>query len=202
VDGVYRRTIVLDGEPGMLELGPGGDDHLLRRAPLADWEGVIHVVGRAARLSGVDFDPVVARTALGRDPVLGPLVAARPGVRVPGVWTPFEVAVRAAVGGAEAGALAARYGEAVPGLGYGLTHVFPSPEVLAGTGEAVADLAKAMAAGEEPRGLTGDAAEHFALRTGARDAFPAGDPAVRSAADPERWRPWRSLATVYLSVTT
>ncbi|MDQ3787872.1 MAG: hypothetical protein M3422_11575, partial [Actinomycetota bacterium] len=65
------------------------------------------------------------------------------------------------------------------------------------------DLAKAMAAGEDPQGLEGDAAEHFALRTGARDAFPGGDPAVRSAvgdADPDRWRPWRSLATVHLLV--
>ncbi|GAB1509274.1 DNA-3-methyladenine glycosylase 2 family protein [Actinophytocola sp. KF-1] len=203
VDGVYRRTIVLDGEPGMLELGPGGADHLLLRAHLPYWEGVIHVVERAARLSGVDIDPVVARTELGRDPVLGPLVAARPGVRVPGVWAPFEVAVRAAVGPDEASALAERYGVPVPGLGYGLTHVFPSPEVLADAGEPVADLAKAVAAGEEHRGLDPDAAAHHALRTGARDAFPAGDPAVRSAvralsADPERWRPWRSLAAVHL----
>jgi AraC family transcriptional regulator of adaptative response / DNA-3-methyladenine glycosylase II len=203
VDGVYRRTIALDGEPGMLELGPGGADHLLLRAHLPYWEGVIHVVERAARLSGVDFDPVTARTELGRDPVLGPLVAARPGVRVPGMWAPFEVAVRAAVGASAAADLAVRYGVPVPGLGHGLTHVFPSPETLATTDEPTADLAKAMAAGEEPRDLDPDAAQHFALRAGTRDAFPAGDPTVRSAvrdlsADPDRWQPWRSLATVHL----
>ncbi|MBB4907525.1 AlkA N-terminal domain-containing protein [Actinophytocola algeriensis] len=203
VDGVYRRTVVVDGEPGMLELGPGGADHLLLRAHLPYWEGVIHVVARAARLSGVDFDPLTARTELSRDPVLGPLVAARPGVRVPGVWTPFEVAVRAAVGAAGAADLAVRYGVEIPGLGHGLTHVFPSPSTLAETAEPVADLAKAMAAGEDPQGMDPDAAAHFALRTGARDAFPAGDPAIRSAvrdlsAAPGRWQPWRSLATVHL----
>jgi AraC family transcriptional regulator of adaptative response / DNA-3-methyladenine glycosylase II len=203
VDGVYRRTVALDGEPGMLELCPGGPDHLLLRAHLPYWEGVIHVVERAARLSGVDFDPAVARAELGRDPVLGPLVAARPGVRVPGVWAPFEVAVRAAVGAERAADIAVRYGVTVPGLGHGLTHVFPSPAVLADTGEPVAELAKAMAAGEEPRGMDPDATEHYALRAGARDAYPAGDPLVRSAlrdlsADPDRWRPWRSLATVHL----
>ncbi|TDV53559.1 bifunctional transcriptional activator/DNA repair enzyme AdaA [Actinophytocola oryzae] len=201
VDGHYRRTIMLDGAPGMIEIGPGGDDHLLVRAHLPHWEGVIHVVSRIAGLVGVDLDPVVARTELATDAVLGPLVTRRPGVRISGVWTPFEVAVGIAVGPARAGELAARYGVPVPGLDHGLTHVFPSADVLAETGEPVAELAKAMAAGEEPRFADASAREHFALRLGARDAFPATDPAIRDAvgdADPERWRPWRSLATVHL----
>lgn len=199
VDGVYRRTIMLDGEPGMLEIGPGGDDHLLLRAHLPFWEGVIHVVARAARLVGVDLDPVVARAALAADSAVGPLVAARPGVRVPGVWTPFEVAAATVAGPGSAGELAARYGVAVPGLDHGLTHVFPSAESLAETGEPVAELAKVMAAGEEPRGLDPVAQQHIALRLGVRDAFPATDPVIRRAGgDPDRWRPWRALATVHL----
>ncbi len=35
---------------------------------------------------------------LGRDPRLAPLVAARPGLRVPGAIDPFEAAVRALLG--------------------------------------------------------------------------------------------------------
>jgi len=65
----------------------------------------------------------------------------------------------------------------------------------------VADLAKAMAAGEEPHGIDVAAEQYIAMRLGVRDAFPATDPVVRSAvrdADPERWRPWRSLATAHL----
>lgn len=199
VDDTYRRTIMLDGEPGMLEIGPGGDDHLLLRAHLPFWEGVIHVVAMAARLVGVDVDPVVARTALATDPTIGPLVTRRPGVRVPGVWTPFEVAVATVAGPAAAGQLAAKYGVPVDNLDHGLTHVFPSAELLAETDEPVAELAKAMAAGEHPQGLDLAAEQHLALRLGVRDAFPATDPVIREAGgDPERWRPWRALATVHL----
>ena len=195
---------MLDGAPGMLEIGPGGADHLLLRAHLPYWEGVIHVVARAARLAGVDLDPVVARAELAKDPVLGPLVRRRPGVRVPGVWTPFEVAVAAVAGPDHAGELAVRHGVPVPGLGHGLTHVFPSAELLAETDEPVADLAKAMAAGEEPQGVDAAAEQHIALRLGARDAFPATDPVLKQATrsvDPNRWRPWRSLATAHLLLT-
>lgn len=199
VDDTYRRTIMLDGEPGMLEIGPGGDDHLLLRAHLPFWEGVIHVVAMAARLVGVDVDPVVARTELAADPTIGPLVTARPGVRVPGVWTPFEVAVATVAGPEAAGELAAKHGVPVPNLDHGLTHVFPSAELLAETDEPIADLAKAMAAGEQPHGLDPAAEQHLALRLGVRDAFPATDPVIHKAGgDPERWRPWRALATVHL----
>ena len=53
-DRVYRRTISLDGAPGVLEVHPGGADHLLLRAHLPYWEGLIHVVERAGRMVGVD----------------------------------------------------------------------------------------------------------------------------------------------------
>ena len=71
--------------------------------------------------------------------MIGPLIAARPGVRVPGAWGPFEVAVQAVVTGylKEAGAkdalgrLVEAQGTPVAGLGHGLTHAFPSAETLA-----------------------------------------------------------------------
>jgi AraC family transcriptional regulator of adaptative response / DNA-3-methyladenine glycosylase II len=50
-DAVYRRTISLDGAPGVLEISAGGTDHLLLRAHLPYWEGLIHVVQRASRLA-------------------------------------------------------------------------------------------------------------------------------------------------------
>src|SRR5438132_8881675 len=40
----YRRTVVIAGDPGVLELVPGGDDHLLLRAHLPHWEDLIHLV--------------------------------------------------------------------------------------------------------------------------------------------------------------
>jgi AraC family transcriptional regulator of adaptative response / DNA-3-methyladenine glycosylase II len=71
-DRVYRRTISLDGAPGVLEVHPGGEDHLLLRAHLPYWEGLIHVVGRAGRMIGIDTG-------------------------VPGAWGPLEVAIQAIV---------------------------------------------------------------------------------------------------------
>jgi AraC family transcriptional regulator of adaptative response / DNA-3-methyladenine glycosylase II len=67
-------------------------------------------------------------------------VAARPGLRVPGAWDGFELAVRAVLGqqitvaGAArlAGRLVAAYGEPLALPEGELTHSFPRPEVLAG----------------------------------------------------------------------
>ncbi|WP_141855026.1 bifunctional transcriptional activator/DNA repair enzyme AdaA [Kribbella jejuensis] len=215
-DGVYRRTISLDGSPGMLEIGPGGDDYLLLRAHLPFWEGVIHVVDRAARLVGLDCEPVLARALLASDPELGPLVAERPGVRVPGAWGLFEVAVQAVVRDQLPALdvpdalrkLVEVYGVPVPGLAHGLTHLFPGPEALA-SAELVGSLAVEVANGNITLEVGEDAAElvrsletvtsppaaqEIALRLGARDAWPFAD-------DAEHLRPWRSLATTYHRLT-
>ncbi len=138
--GTYRRTIVVDGDPGVLELGAGGSDHLILRVHLPHWQDLIHVVQRARRIAGLDFDLAPPTTLFSPDPVLGPLVAARPGVRPPGTWDAYETGVRAILGqqvsvaGASTltGRVAARFGVTVPGLApMGLSHTFPGPDVLA-----------------------------------------------------------------------
>ncbi|HET6985301.1 MAG TPA: AlkA N-terminal domain-containing protein, partial [Kribbella sp.] len=213
-DGIYRRTIALDGDPGLLEIGPGGSDHLLLRAHLPYWEGVIHVVDRAARLVGLDSEPVLARALLSDDPMIGPLIATRPGVRVPSAWGPFEIAVQAVVrdqlplGDAYdvLHKLVEVHGLPVPGLGHGLTHAFPGPDALT-EAELVGPLAQEVAAGnivldggqdaealvaslEAVPGVSTKAAHHVAMRLGARDAWPFDGEA-------EHLRPWRSLAAVH-----
>jgi AraC family transcriptional regulator of adaptative response / DNA-3-methyladenine glycosylase II len=138
-DGVYRRTISLDGGPGVLEVHPGGDDHLILRAHLPYWEGLIHVVERVGRMVGVAADVDSAVAYLANDPTIGSLLASRPGVRVPGAWGPFEVAVHAIVAqhfdlartAERMGALVRYFGPPVPGLTHELTHLFPSADVLA-----------------------------------------------------------------------
>ena len=158
----YRRTIVVAGDPGVLELYPGGDGQLLLLAHLPHWEELVHLVQRARRIAGLDFELGEAARQLGEDPTLGPLLRARPGLRPPGSWDAFETGVRAIVGqqvtltGANTivGRLVERFGTPVPGLApLGLSHTFPSPASLAG-----ADLAGL--------GLTGTRAE--AIRAFAR----------------------------------
>jgi AraC family transcriptional regulator, regulatory protein of adaptative response / DNA-3-methyladenine glycosylase II len=136
----YRRTVVIDGDPGVLELSPGGPEHLVFRAHLPHWAGLIHVVRRARRIASLDADIEAANRDLGTDPLVGGLVAARPGMRLPGAWDPFEAGIGVIVTGqaspsgttATMGRLVERHGGYVPGLrALGLTHVFPSPAGLA-----------------------------------------------------------------------
>jgi AraC family transcriptional regulator of adaptative response / DNA-3-methyladenine glycosylase II len=231
--GAYRRTISLDGAPGVLEVEAGGVDHLLFRAHLPYWEGLIHVVERVSRMAGIDTDVAPAVSMLENDPAIGALVAARPGMRVPGAWGPFEVAVHAIVaqdrplGNARErmGTLVRAFGVPVPGLAHGLSHLFPSAELLMAAD--VADTVHELAArvvrrevvldGSVPLaaltasltsipGVGANAAQQIALRLGERDAFPAADPfvatALRDLACAERvasWHPWRAVAATHLA---
>jgi AraC family transcriptional regulator of adaptative response / DNA-3-methyladenine glycosylase II len=124
-------------------------------------------VQRARRIFNLDADIRGAGRQLGVDPVIGPLARARPGLRPPGTWDPFEMGVRAiagqqvsvAGGGTVAARIAERHGTPVPGLRpFGLTHTFPAAPALAeadlrGLGltaareAAVRGFARAVAAG-------------------------------------------------------
>jgi AraC family transcriptional regulator of adaptative response / DNA-3-methyladenine glycosylase II len=140
VDGhSYRRTIEVDGLPGVLELRQGEAGTVVLRAHLADVRGLIHVVQRARQIFALDRDPSEANAHLARDPQLASAVAARPGLRVPGTWDPHETGVRAIVGqqvsvrGASTvtARIVERVGRRVPGFeDLGLTHTFPDPATL------------------------------------------------------------------------
>jgi AraC family transcriptional regulator, regulatory protein of adaptative response / DNA-3-methyladenine glycosylase II len=139
-ESIYRRTVVVAGDPGVLELHPGDDGHLILRAHLPHWEELVHLVQRARRIANLDFDLDEPATRLGDDPTIGPLLRTRPGLRPPGTWDPFETGIRAIIGqqitvraaNTISGRLVERHGRPVPGLGpLGLTHTFPTAETLA-----------------------------------------------------------------------
>lgn len=67
----YRRTIVIGGDPGVLELSPGGDDHLILRVHLPHWEELIHIVERARRIASLDLDLDEPACQLADDPIIG-----------------------------------------------------------------------------------------------------------------------------------
>jgi methylphosphotriester-DNA--protein-cysteine methyltransferase len=75
----YRRTVVVGGDPGVLELFPGGDDQLLLRAHLPHWAELIHIVERARRIASLDLDLDEPSRRLGGCATIGPLVRALPG---------------------------------------------------------------------------------------------------------------------------
>jgi len=111
---------------------------------------------RVSRLFDLSANPRAIGRVLSKDPLLAPLVARRPGLRVPGAWDPFEVAVRAVLGqqisvaGARtlAGRLVALCGRPLPSrlARPGLTHVFPSPGDIAEADVARIGLPRARAA--------------------------------------------------------
>jgi AraC family transcriptional regulator, regulatory protein of adaptative response / DNA-3-methyladenine glycosylase II len=105
---------------------------------LSDLRDLTTAVSRCRQLLDLDADPVAVLEALRADPLLGPLVGADPGRRVPGATDGFELAVRAIIGqqvsvpGARtvAGRLVAAAGDVLPEPMGGITHLFPTPGAL------------------------------------------------------------------------
>jgi len=150
--GVYRRTIGLGDAAGTIEVrAAAGEPHLVMRVRR---RRLPEVVERARRLFDLDADPVRIADHLARSPELAPLVARRPGLRVPGAWDAFELAVRAVLGqqvtvrGATtlAGRLVRAFGRPLDRAEDGLTHLFPRPETLADADLASIGLPRARAA--------------------------------------------------------
>jgi AraC family transcriptional regulator of adaptative response / DNA-3-methyladenine glycosylase II len=147
---VFRRTLRLAGGTGIVTLEPR-DDHV--RATLSGVAATDEAEALAGgrRMLDLDADPRGPAAVLGADPVLAPLLARRPGIRVPGAADGFEAAARAVLGQgvtlAAARALAARlvreHGEPLPAPSGALTHAFPRAEALT---EAPAGMPRARGA--------------------------------------------------------
>lgn len=163
----YRRTVLIEDNPGVIEVMAGDGDHLIMKAHLPHWSGLIHIAQRARSIFGLDSGLEEGQRHLSDDPTIGPLIAERPGIRVPGGWDPFEIGVRVIIGQgttvaaatAITGKLVEAHGSPIPGLAeMGLTHLFPTPGTLADddltqlglTGrrqEAIRGLSRAMLTG-------------------------------------------------------
>ncbi|HTY73141.1 MAG TPA: Ada metal-binding domain-containing protein [Actinomycetes bacterium] len=96
VDGTYRRTLTTTKGPAVVELTPGAG-HLLARLHLEDLGDLTATVAALRRSADLDADPTAVDGVLAADPHLAPLVARRPGVRVPGTVDGLEVAVRTVI---------------------------------------------------------------------------------------------------------
>ena len=183
--GTYRRSLRLPHGPASVALDltarPGA---VLATLRTTDPRDVGPAVSRLRRLLDLDADPQAVDTALAADPVLAPLVAATPGIRLAGTADPAETAVRTVLGQqvsvaaarTAASRLAAEHGTALPAelrdedTGGAPDLLFPTPEALSG-----AELAGPARRAASLRGLCG------ALASGALVLDPGRDPAALRA---------------------
>lgn len=164
--GSYRRSLRLPHGPGIAELA-SGDGHVLGRFVLTDLRDLPAALQRCRALLDLDSDPWSVLDALGDDALIGPLIRADPGRRVPGHVDAHELAIRAVLGQqvsvAGAATLAARLtaarGEPLERPIGTVTHLFPSAAALAQADpahlpmpasrqRALVGLAAALAAGD------------------------------------------------------
>ncbi len=136
----YARTIAIDGRPAFVWVRPLEGVAALELRVRGAAPGALYQLSNAARRTfDLAADPARIALALRSDALLAPLVKARPGLRIPGAWDPFECAVRAmldehvapAAGRALAARLVARAGQPVASGVDGLTHLFPTAASVA-----------------------------------------------------------------------
>ncbi|WP_434030245.1 AlkA N-terminal domain-containing protein [[Pseudomonas] boreopolis] len=112
---------------------------LLLRIGATDPRAIPDIVRRVRRMFDLDADLQAVHATFAGEPLLAQGIALRPGLRVPGGWDGFEVAVRAILGQqvsvAGAATLAARlverHGGRRSGMPGGLDRIFPTPDQLA-----------------------------------------------------------------------
>jgi AraC family transcriptional regulator of adaptative response / DNA-3-methyladenine glycosylase II len=216
----YTRALVLPHGPALvtIELTDEPDTGVTAFVPatfrLTDVRDLSAAVERVRRLLDADCDPVAVLEAFTGDSLLGPLVTALPGLRVPGSVDGDELAVRAVLGqqvslaaGCTAAAKLVRaYGEPLPAtLGApddGPTHTFPTAGPLSGLdpealpmprarGRALVALCRALADGDIrlDRGADRDAVRESLLAIPGIGPWTADYIALRALGHPDVFLP-------------
>jgi AraC family transcriptional regulator of adaptative response / DNA-3-methyladenine glycosylase II len=208
-DTRFARPLSLPGGPAQIEVRPDAAGGLVGTVRLHRLADIGTAVARIRRAFDLDADAVAIDAALAADPVLAPLVAAVPGVRIAGSFDPVEALFRTLVG-QQISVASARttLGRLVAELGEG---AFPSAETLAARGrevlrgptsriEAIVGVAEAIAEGRlvldigmplaefrsallAQRGIGPWTADYLAMRAlGAPDVLPVDDLVIRQSA--------------------
>jgi AraC family transcriptional regulator of adaptative response / DNA-3-methyladenine glycosylase II len=139
---IYRRSIAIGDNSGVISVAPADKNRVNVSVRFPDMAALPQIIARVRRVFDLAADPDTIGAHLSLDPVLAPLVSARPGLRVPGAWDGFELAVRAIFGQQITVPAATRLlGKLIQAHGLrlpagmkdheGLSHLFPSPARLA-----------------------------------------------------------------------
>jgi AraC family transcriptional regulator of adaptative response / DNA-3-methyladenine glycosylase II len=209
IPGGYRRSLALAHAPGVVDLVPRAG-HVHATFALGDERDLDAAVDACRRLLDLDRDPAPIASHLGGDPIIGRLVAAAPGRRVPGHPDGCELAVRAVLGQqvtvAAGTSLVTRIvtelGTPLPEPVGAVTHLVPAAEAIAALdpgglpmprsrGRTLVTVADELAAGR----LVLDGPVDVAQATEALLALPgigpwtAGYIAMRALHDPDAFIP-------------
>lgn len=139
-DRGLRRTVSLGEHRGLVSAWFDEPRRVLRaQASPSLAPKLMGIAARLRALFDLDSRPDVVADHLRRDLRLARLLAARPGLRVPGAFDGFETAVRAVLGQQVSvraattvcGRLVAAFGERIDTGDPALTHLFPEPASLA-----------------------------------------------------------------------
>jgi AraC family transcriptional regulator of adaptative response / DNA-3-methyladenine glycosylase II len=136
----YLRTVALDELRGWVKVEPtAGRNALTVELPMSLAGALPQLLARLRNLFDLDARPDVIASHLGRDAELGGTVLSNPGLRVPGAFHGFELAVRAVLGQQvsvrAATTLSARFaeafGEPIETPFPALTRLSPAPALVA-----------------------------------------------------------------------
>jgi AraC family transcriptional regulator, regulatory protein of adaptative response / DNA-3-methyladenine glycosylase II len=165
----YRRTIAIGGHAGVVGVAPADRNRVDVSLRFPDIAALPQIIARVRRVFDLAADPDTIGAHLALDPELAPLVRARPGLRVPGAWDGFELAVRAIFGQQITvpaatrllGRLVEVHGTPLPATtceAEGLSHLFPSPARLAKANLAALGMpnARAMAVSSLAQAISAD----------------------------------------------
>ena len=144
-DDDYSRTVRVGDNVGVVHVRHEPKArHLVLTVRGIETQSLFSVVQQVREVFDLDAPMRDIRAVLGKDPVLKRYLKHYPGVRVPGAWNGFELAIRAILGQqisvkaatTLSGRIVERYGLPLkhdnPELADdGLTHLFPEPAVLA-----------------------------------------------------------------------
>ena len=177
-EGSYSRVIEMDETTGSITVTHAPRKSALRivvRFP--DLHALPTIITRIRRMFDLSADPSAIARVLSSDRSLAPLVAKRPGLRVPGGWDGLEIAVRAVLGQQITLKLATQLaGRIVAELGdpialehrlLGLTLAFPTSRRL--TSDALAGLRMTRARANAIAGIAAASREDPALFDPRRD---------------------------------
>ncbi|MBS2021603.1 MAG: DNA-3-methyladenine glycosylase 2 family protein [Deltaproteobacteria bacterium] len=138
-EGRYLRTVRLGEVSGVIQVGPPRERTLPVSMSHALWPVVVPLLAKVRALFDLDARPDAIAQVLADDPHLGWRLGQAPGIRVPGAFDGFELAVRAILGqqvsvkGATtlAGRLVEAFGAPVQSAHPVLTRSFPPPRAIA-----------------------------------------------------------------------